>query len=300
MARLKYRSLVTKENIEYYLSIIQDEPTRGDFINTVSKIDVRISTNPIIAGDEFYYKIWILRKGTKKKAHIKEYYSIKLLKKKSKSPLTLAEIFEMVRLTADVPDDFEEYCEIHFEDPSDEICRIDYLSDLKRAERFKKFLSQDEIRSIPFLPHDDADAKKEIKVMDMNNKSNLKSLGYTIIYLDDKKEYDKLSELQNTLNYQSKIVESYGFNTYTGEIDTKVFPITREDKQMKNISKDFKNYDQSILDYNDYLKDLIKKYNIKQSGNISKRVAFNLKNDGSMSKLDHNFIIAVIDYKTFS
>ena len=83
-----------------------------------------------------------------------------------------------------------------------------------------------------------------------------------IIYLDDKREYDKLAELQNNMNYQAKIVESYDLNTYTGEFNTKIFPITKEDKQMKHISKDFKDYEQSILDYDDYLKDLIKKYNI--------------------------------------
>ena len=46
----------------------------------------------------------------------------------------------MIRINADVPDDFEEYCEIWFRDPSDEISRIDYLADLRRAKRFKKFI----------------------------------------------------------------------------------------------------------------------------------------------------------------
>ena len=111
-------------------------------INLLSKIDIRISTEPVIVGKEFYYKIWILKKGTKNKAHIKDYYSIELVNKKLKSPITLAEILEMARINANVPDDFEEYCEMRFQDPSDPICRIDYLDDLRRAERFKKFLSQ--------------------------------------------------------------------------------------------------------------------------------------------------------------
>ncbi|MGE5633923.1 MAG: hypothetical protein ACM3VV_01700 [Deltaproteobacteria bacterium] len=59
----------------------------------------------------------MLKRGTKKKAHIKDYYSLDLLKEKSQSPITLAEILEMVWINADVPDDFEEYCEIRFEDP---------------------------------------------------------------------------------------------------------------------------------------------------------------------------------------
>src|SRR5688500_15981982 len=122
MISLKYKSLIKKENIDYYLSIIKDESTKKNFINIVSKFDVRISIKPMIKGKEFYYKIWILRKGTKKKVHIKQYYSLKLLKEKTKlhsTPLTLAEILDMVKINAAVPDDFEEYCEAWFRDPSD-------------------------------------------------------------------------------------------------------------------------------------------------------------------------------------
>jgi hypothetical protein len=72
-----------------------------------------------------------------------------------KWPITLVEILEIIRINADVPDDFEEYCEIRFQDPSDEICRIDYIEELKRAERFKKFLTEDEIQSIPSLSEED-------------------------------------------------------------------------------------------------------------------------------------------------
>ena len=79
MVKLKYKSLVTNETIDYYLSIIKDKKQKEDFQNTVSKFDIRISTEPIIKGLEFYYKIWIIRKGTKKRAHIKQYYPLKLI-----------------------------------------------------------------------------------------------------------------------------------------------------------------------------------------------------------------------------
>ena len=82
--RLKYRTLVTKENIDYYLSIIEDESTKRDLIRTVSKIDVRISTKPVIKGEEFYYKIWIIRKGTKKESPYKRILSIKIIEEKNK------------------------------------------------------------------------------------------------------------------------------------------------------------------------------------------------------------------------
>ena len=302
--RLKYRSLVTKENIEYYLSIIEDESTKRDLIRTASIIDVRISTKPVIKGNEFFYKIWVIRRGTKKKVHIKQYYSIKLLKKKTKllSSLTLAQIFEMIRITTDVPDDFEEYCEMWFRDPSDRICRFDYLQDLKRAERFKKFLTEEEIRSIPSFLNDYTTNKKDkdIEILDLNDESNLKLLNYSVIHLNDKREYDKLTELKDTLEYYAKIVESYGYNTYTGDFNTKKFPITKEDKQMDNIAKDFKNYFKTLEEYDNYLKELIKKYNIKQTGNTIRRIAFSINRTTSTDSISqYPFITTVLDSTFF-
>lgn len=299
MVRLNYKSLVTKENIERILSKIDDKQTKSYLINLLSKIDIKISAEPVIVGDEFYYKIWILKRGTKYKAHIKDYYSLELLNKKLKSPITLAEILEMVRINADVPDDFEEYCEMHFKDPSDSICRIDYLDDLRREERFKKFLSQDEIRSMSFsfVDYNNNNSEKEI---DMNNEKNLKLLGYTIICINDKKEYAKLADLDNTLEYYAKITESYGFDRYTYEFKERLFPITKYDREMKNIEKDIDNYNQALEEYNAHLKYLIKKYKIKLEGNTIKRIAFNYGNETEqLNNKNCKFIIAVLDYKFF-
>lgn len=57
MVKLKYISLVTKETIDYYLSIIKDEDEKEDFLSTISKFDIRIATEPVIKWPEFYYKI---------------------------------------------------------------------------------------------------------------------------------------------------------------------------------------------------------------------------------------------------
>ena len=83
MVKLKYKSLVTKETIDYYLSLINDEDEKKDLLSTVSKFDIRIATEPVIDEEyeEFYYKIWIWRRGTKKRAHIKLYNKLELLKK---------------------------------------------------------------------------------------------------------------------------------------------------------------------------------------------------------------------------
>ena len=135
-----------------------------------------------------------------------------------------------------------------FQDPSDKICRIDYLEDVRRAKRYNNFFSKEEIKVILSLPiHDDRSENIKDKKLNysyyfnFNNDVFLNSLGYSIIYLDDNKEYDKLVDLQNSLEYYAKIVESYGYDPYTGDYDAKKFPITKDDKQMDNIANDFKN-----------------------------------------------------------
>ena len=158
------------------------------------------------------------KKSTKKRAHIKEYYPLKLIDEErfKTIPLNLRDILNMIRLNADVPDDFEEYCAIWFRDATDEKNRIDYVIDLWRAKRFKKFITKEEIRSIPFLPRDDIekcgcikeeeDDDEETKIsLDLNNKYVLTQiLGYSIIFLNDKKEYDKLADIQEYLGILCK------------------------------------------------------------------------------------------------
>ena len=126
-------------------------------------------------------------------------------------------------------------------------------------------------------------------------------LGYSFIFLNDKREYDKLTELDSNLKYHANIVKSYGFDIYTGDFNAKKFPITKEDSQSKNIAKDFDNYDQALSEYNYYLKELIKKYNIKPRGNLVKRLAFNVnKNDTNLKLQNCKFITAVVDLDYFS
>ena len=302
MVHLEYKSLVTNEIINHYLSIIKDEKVKKDFINTISKFDIRISTKPLIEEEEFYYKIWIWRRGTKKRAHIKLYNKLENLKEEKLKPISpsVRNILTRIRVYADVPDDFEEYCEISFRDPSDEINRTVYPEHLKRANRFKKFITKEEIRSIPLLPFDDTDKNtKEDKgtndFFDLDDESDLIPL--SVIHLKDKREYDKLTELQNTLEYKLKIVESYGYDPYTGDVNEKKFPITKEDKQMKNIAKDFDNYFQALEEYNEYLKDLIKKYDIKPTGNLVQRLTFSIYTNDDIntnSKQQQDFDIKYI------
>jgi hypothetical protein len=226
-----------------------------------------------------------------------------------------------IRLNSDIPDDFEEYCEMHLKNPNDPICRMDYLIDLKRADRFKKFLTIKEIRSMPILHNNNKEYtimyndnnnnkdnshnnNNKPETIDLNNKVNLDLLGFEIVWLTNKKEYDGLVDLQNTLEYYAKIVESYNYDPSTGNYDTKKFSITKEDMQMKNIAKDFKNYFKSLEEYYNYLKELIKRYNIRRTENTVRRLAFNInsKNNTHNMKQQHpfKFITAVMDWQDFS
>src|SRR5215203_113760 len=111
MTQLKYQSMLTMENIKRILSKLKYEEQQWnkkhqefqkDFLNILSKLDIRIANEPIIKGDEYYYKIWIYRRGIKNKDHIKQYYPLKIL-----PPPTLEDVLSMIRLNSDVSDDFE-------------------------------------------------------------------------------------------------------------------------------------------------------------------------------------------------
>ena len=86
----------------------------------------------------------------------------------------------------------------------------------------------------------------------IDDESNLAPL--PVIYLKGKGEDDKQAELQRNGQGYYKIVESYGYDKYTSDFDTKKFPITKEDKEMDKIANDFKNYFKTSEEYHDYKK----------------------------------------------
>jgi hypothetical protein len=56
MKQQQYQYLVTKENIDYCLKL-KDEDEKKDFMNVLSKIDIKIDTKPVIEGNELCYKM---------------------------------------------------------------------------------------------------------------------------------------------------------------------------------------------------------------------------------------------------
>ena len=105
---------------------------------------------------------------------------------------------------------------------------------MKKAERFKKLITKEEVKSISFFPTDKEDRKIDDEFYDLDDEEDLIiPFDTNNIFLKDKREYDKLKELRDTLKYNEKIVEHYGYNPYTDEYDTKKFPFTKDDKQKK-------------------------------------------------------------------
>jgi hypothetical protein len=321
MVHLNYKSLVTKEKIESIISKLEDEQLQKDFVNTMSKIDIRIATQPIKRKDVYYYKIWVSKKGTKKKAQIKRYYN-KKIDINVEDKLSLLDILILIRMNAEVPDDFEEYCDMLALDPEDKSCREEYLIDLRNAEKFKKLLTMEEIRSFP-MPYDYkgySDKENEdlgiceicdnygnvIEEIDMNDKENpkvLEILGYKIILLNDKREYDKLADLDNALEYCMKIIESFACEIDINELNQIEVSICEDNLEKENIEKYIENYNQTMKEYTEHFRFLIKKYKIKPSGNISKRLAFTFGNDNNeqqSNKKNYKPIVAILDYKSFS
>ena len=74
------------------------------------------------------------------------------------------------------------------------------------------------------------------------------------------------------------------------QIDKPLAKVTKEDKQKDNIDKDFDNYFQALDEYNDYIKKLIKNYNIKPTGNLQRltfKIDSNYNNNNNNSKQPH-------------
>ena len=59
-------------------------------------------------------------------------------------------------------------------------------------------------------------------------------------------------------------------------------------------------YNQTRKEYDEHLKFLIKKYNIKPSGNISKKIAFTFRDDiEHVNQKNFKVITAILDYKFY-
>jgi hypothetical protein len=124
MSQQKYQSLVTKENIDYSLSKLTDEDEKKDFMNVVSKLDLRIATKPVLEGDEISYKIWIGDRNTKRRKHFRLCRLEFLKGEKMETIPNLIDILIALGRWVDTPDEFRDCYEILPKDSANEFSMI--------------------------------------------------------------------------------------------------------------------------------------------------------------------------------
>jgi hypothetical protein len=83
-----------------------------------------------------------------------------------------------------------------------------------------------------------------------------------VLLLADRREFDTILELRNTALYYGKLMSYYGFDMKSGTWDTKLFPITKNDKEIKGINTDRLRFNDAVKKYNDYVILLSKKYHL--------------------------------------
>jgi hypothetical protein len=110
MSQQKYQSLVTKENIDYSLSKLKDEDEKKDFMNVISKVDIKIDTKPVIEGNETCYNILIRERNTKRRKHF-QICRLEFRKRKKMEIIpNLIDILNEIRRWLDLPDECRECC----------------------------------------------------------------------------------------------------------------------------------------------------------------------------------------------
>jgi hypothetical protein len=97
-----------------------------------------------------------------------------------------------------------------------------------------------------------------------------KNIRNIILILDDIVEYNRVKELGDLVKYHSKLMSYYGFDVITGKWNTKQFPVTQNDAQMKGINFDIERYNKAIREYNKYAEHLAKDYCIDINDEMKK------------------------------
>ena len=91
---------------------IKDEDEKEDFMDVISKVDIKIDTTPVIEGNEFCYNIWIRERNTKRRKHFQLCRLEFLKREKMETIPNLIDILNELRRWLDLPDDCRESYEI--------------------------------------------------------------------------------------------------------------------------------------------------------------------------------------------
>jgi len=269
---LKYKSLITKDNIGHCLSFIREEDERKKLLRLLSKLDIKISSS-IKAGNDLEYKIWIIQKFNKKRVYIIQNHFHKF-PEAVKLELNLADVIEIIGSIVDVPDSFEEYCDtVVGADEDNPIDRSDYQDYRKRADRLSRVVTKKEITSIPvfrifpeakFIDEKDEENKDLIDEIKKHNLSRAQKHGIAIIRVDNLYDYNRLEDYGNSLRYYEKLMKQYGYDVITEEFNHKLFPVPKQDRELVGIKKGIDDFFKLLGEYNDYIQYLVQKYD----GNI--------------------------------
>jgi hypothetical protein len=92
------------------------------------------------------------------------------------------------------------------------------------------------------------------------NEAKTNSTRHIVLIMDDMVKYNRVAELGDEVNYHSKLISYYGFDVKTGKWDTKRFPVTKNDAQLKGIQSDIERYNNAVRDYNKYAEHLAKEF----------------------------------------
>lgn len=92
------------------------------------------------------------------------------------------------------------------------------------------------------------------------NEVKTNSARHIVLIMDDMVKYNRVTGLGDLVNYHSKLMSYYGFDVKTGKWDTKRFPVTKNDVQLKGIQSDIERYNNAVRDYNKYAEHLAKEF----------------------------------------
>lgn len=89
-----------------------------------------------------------------------------------------------------------------------------------------------------------------------------KDLGYAVWVFKNRREHNRIRELNSAVIYYGKLLSRYGYNSEADEWNLKKFPTTQTDSQMEGIKNDIDAYDKAAANLEEYRQYLAEKYDM--------------------------------------
>jgi hypothetical protein len=208
----------------------------------MTKLDIKVSMNRSMTKSKedlnseahsCHPKIIIYRKDKKIKTSFTIWYP---------QP-DLSDILLSIRIILqDIDDSFEQYCKHEYIDPDEPSSKKKFRERIKVAKQLDRMFNGKELNCLPTTSSVNDDLKEKI------------------IELDSTFEYNRLTELLDTVQYYDKLLSQYGYDAKKDEWNLRNFPITQNDKQMDGIKTDIQKFGNAADEYNEYFEYLQEKY----------------------------------------